>query len=491
MPAKNINDSAHVVHRVKVELRTASRPVALEAQEAFSDCIRNEFPDLLERWFESRFPPGTRWRKERLELNLGRISARNLRTELTRALGVALDTIEREITSESVRSKRNTLIEGNSHPFNSVSERQEHASSAEGEIVFGFVHFLRTGTLPWWLPLARWQAEIPGALFEGRVLMSLGPEIRAVLQENPRSGIRLLAYPELVTNLFASEFPALARAAAFNNLIGKLPGHERPRFELALILGQLSSSTVLSPALESAIRDLARLGGEVLAGSWREIIAEAMRESSTEPPGVASPARRVAEILSKDPASVESDAREVQASQPPRQDPAAFEEGLPTGASGLVILHPYLPQFFRSLAWLNPAQRLLPQMRWHAVQALHWLAHDRLARDEAEVMLEKTLCGIDLNEAGELPTLEPAVMEEGLELLRSVITHWGALRNTSPDGLREAFLARPGLLFLCEKNILRVEGRGYDILLRRLPYSIETVLLPWLKQPLQVEWENM
>ena len=76
MPGVKKNEEAHVTHRVRVEIQAASRAVGLEAQEAFSECIREEFPQLLERWFEARFPPGTRWRKERLELNLGRVSAR-------------------------------------------------------------------------------------------------------------------------------------------------------------------------------------------------------------------------------------------------------------------------------------------------------------------------------------------------------------------------------------------------------------------------------
>src|SRR5688500_166330 len=313
MPAKNINDTAHVAHRVRVEIQAASRAVALDAQEAFSDCIRNEVPDLLERWFESRFPPGTKWRKERLELNLGRISARNLRAEVTRALGVALDSVEKEIVSETVRSKRNTLNGGDSQPFTLLTERKEPSSSPEGEIVFAFVHYLRTGTLPWWLPLARWQPEIPGTLFEGEALMALGPKIRTALRENPRLGLRLLAYPELVTKLFEFEVPALAHAASFKSLIGKLPGRERPRFELALILVHLSSSRVIPLELEIAIQNLARLDGQVVSGLWREIIAEVTRASSIESPQAAFPVRRIAEILSKDPVAVEFEMRALEA----------------------------------------------------------------------------------------------------------------------------------------------------------------------------------
>ncbi len=35
---------------------------------------------------------------------------------------------------------------------------------------------------------------------------------------------------------------------------------------------------------------------------------------------------------------------------------------------------------------------------------------------------------------------------------------------------------------------LKVARTGYDVLLDRLPWGIGFVLLPWMKQPLYVEW---
>ena len=78
--------------------------------------------------------------------------------------------------------------------------------------------------------------------------------------------------------------------------------------------------------------------------------------------------------------------------------------------------------------------------------------------------------------------------DEAESLLRAVIGHWKALKDTSPDGLREAFLARPGLLYLDEPPRLHVETRSYDMLLRRLPWSFELVALPWLRRPIHVRW---
>ena len=111
------------------------------------------------------------------------------------------------------------------------------------------------------------------------------------------------------------------------------------------------------------------------------------------------------------------------------------------------------------------------------------------ARDDAEFVLEKALCGISLARgASTRRKLEPRCIEEAEELLRAVIGHWKALKDTSPDGLREAFLARPGLFYFEEPPRLHVETRGYDVLLSRLPWSFDHVVLPWLRSPIQVRW---
>ena len=164
------------------------------------------------------------------------------------------------------------------------------------------------------------------------------------------------------------------------------------------------------------------------------------------------------------------------------------ENGVSTDSAGLVLLYPFFIRFFQLFGWLDDRLRILDERRWHAAHAMHWIAHKHLARDDVDLALEKALCGIPLGEAARWPELEYRLTEEAESLLRAVIGHWKALKDTSPDGLREAFLVRPGLYYPEKAPHLHVETRAYDMLLSRLPWSFDRVTLPWLRSPIQVRW---
>ena len=80
-------------------------------------------------------------------------------------------------------------------------------------------------------------------------------------------------------------------------------------------------------------------------------------------------------------------------------------------------------------------------------------------------------------------------MDQAHELLASVIEHWQALKNTSVDGLRGAFLRRDGLI--TRKNddwLLQVERKTLDVLLDSIPWGYSTITLPWNGYLIHVEW---
>jgi hypothetical protein len=67
--------------------------------------------------------------------------------------------------------------------------------------------------------------------------------------------------------------------------------------------------------------------------------------------------------------------------------------------------------------------------------------------------------------------------------------------HTSVAGLRESFLQREGRLQQDKTPAgepprwrLRVHTRGIDVLLDRLPWSFQTIRLPWMQGALHVEW---
>jgi hypothetical protein len=74
-------------------------------------------------------------------------------------------------------------------------------------------------------------------------------------------------------------------------------------------------------------------------------------------------------------------------------------------------------------------------------------------------------------------------------MLRAVVSHWTALKRTSVAALREAFLARRGLLAEVDGAWrLRVEPRPVDVLLSHLPWGVGVVSLPWTPTLLFTEW---
>lgn len=80
---------------------------------------------------------------------------------------------------------------------------------------------------------------------------------------------------------------------------------------------------------------------------------------------------------------------------------------------------------------------------------------------------------------------------EANALLEAVVRNWPVLKNTSADGLREAFLQRPGQLLWQEAQerwLVRVERRAHDLLLEQLPWTISMVKLGWMEEMVVVEW---
>jgi hypothetical protein len=166
------------------------------------------------------------------------------------------------------------------------------------------------------------------------------------------------------------------------------------------------------------------------------------------------------------------------------------QEGIYIENAGLVILHPFFSRFFEALD-IARGDRLLEPER--ALGLLHFLVTGQILVPEYELVLPKILCNVALKAP---VTYDPALTnkekDEASALLQAVIRHWGALGNTSPDGLRGTYLIRPGKLSLRDNGewLLQVESKSFDILLEELPWGIRMIKLPWMARLLSVQWRN-
>lgn len=154
---------------------------------------------------------------------------------------------------------------------------------------------------------------------------------------------------------------------------------------------------------------------------------------------------------------------------------------------GLILLWPFLPEFFKRLGLASENQITHPHK---ALLMLHYLAHNKPPRSEDDLTLNKFLCGVGFKEAVDLDKTPSAEEQAAIdELLRAASAHWPGLSQVSSEWLRQVFLRRAGALK--QRNgqwILQVESAVQDALLQRLPWAISLVKLPWLETILSVEW---
>jgi hypothetical protein len=125
-----------------------------------------------------------------------------------------------------------------------------------------------------------------------------------------------------------------------------------------------------------------------------------------------------------------------------------------------------------------------------AVHLLQYLVNGKNNNPEHFLVLNKVFCNVPIEEPvpAEI-TLTDKEKETSEQLLKAVLNSWDKLKNTSIIGLQESFLQRDGaLVFKDDAWHLKVEQRGYDVLLQTLPWTIGMIKTPWMDNFLYVEW---
>jgi len=162
-------------------------------------------------------------------------------------------------------------------------------------------------------------------------------------------------------------------------------------------------------------------------------------------------------------------------------------EGIFIDNAGAVLIAAFLPALFEKLKIAKQSDIVDKDM---AVFVIQYIVSGKTTISEFELVLPKILCGMELESAVNTDKKITAVQRKEVdEMLSSAIEHWSALKNTSVQGLREAFLQRRGkLIFTHNEWLLQVERKSYDMLLQQLPWSFTMLKLPWMKNLLKTDW---
>lgn len=160
--------------------------------------------------------------------------------------------------------------------------------------------------------------------------------------------------------------------------------------------------------------------------------------------------------------------------------------------AGMVLLNPYLMRLFKRFDLVEGKKFKDNGAKEKGVYLLQYLVNKGTDPEEFDLPLNKIICDIPL---GVPIKTEVKLTDEEMKicdgLLDAIVKNWGALKNTSSDGLRTSFLMREGTLHKEASSWkLFVEKKAYDILLKKLPWGYSLIQLPWMEIPLYTEWEG-
>lgn len=437
-----MSDARHHVGRLVFELEAPDRKTLTAWETTLYRQFDHVLLPALQRALDEAEPSGETLRFDRVEVDLGRFDPDAIATEL----GPRLATRLAQTLSGQLPSSEAVSVE--------------------------LSGFLESGELPWIeasQALDRLCAQLLGR--DDASLRSLALELRPTL-------VRRTAAERLAHQLPAALVERLLRALLPDEVAATVPASRRDSAsplhlpqaqaaEVAVVIGQLARAMPLPTAAEVS-RALAALQGRIAPGPPPALQGTPLPSQGAAQPAIPAPA-------------VENE---------------AISPGVrPVPAAGAVLLHPFLADFFERLELTAERGRFRDHdAHCRAVLLTHHLATGAAAAPEPETVLPKLLCGFPLS--APLPRcteLSDEVAAEVDLLLRSVLGQWQALGRTSPAGLREGFLLRPGRLQARDGQgpaawQLWVEARSIDVLLERLPWTLSHVRTPFMKSILRVDW---
>lgn len=407
------------------------------------------------------------------------------------------DSLERA-TVEAIRADLRVRLAGlAAAPPGAVSPDPDtpvRRATARVSRLVSLLHYLETGTVPWYAEPASADLAYVRELEETAV-----SEMAAVLQRLPASPAASAVFLFRLLSLlpepgWVSVVHAVARQRHRSDEPGVIEAIER---------------IATAPERSSARHARLELAAAIIAGWFAPVAAEATTPDGPDRPTVSSDAQRLFDRLalptrlakpinsprcsytspgedSTAPATIED--RHPSAS-PPDAD-RTF--GVPVCYAGLVLLAPFLPRLFAARNVAHPGEKSLNvEALRRAAALLHFAATGENDGHEYELGLIKILLGVPLDQpilfaSGILNRGDREAVES---LLSDVVEHWRVIRPMSIDALRESFLHRRGLLIDARGSWhLRVEAAAIDSFLDHLPWSLTTLTMAWLPSPITLDW---
>lgn len=453
-----MNANAYIIEKVFVEVNTGSMATATALKNHISVLLEQrilpELSKILDEWNQPdkvvRFPT--------FHLNV-QIPADHFD-----------DRLEEAVTDLFAQQMKRVFVSGDGADVPLQNDVAIIPSEENREELFFF--FLEKGFLPWYgtkadlaafLQLPNWKEHLEKPSFLRRLVN--------LLENNAVVGDRFIYQLEEKQKLIFLEKINLAvrQATAIAPLLHKLPPEPQASLFRFLLDVSIGSEPALilhtSSELENVLREKIAVLTSTPSGADKAFFSD-MKGT-----------RNRVEI----PEIEESEQETFFASK---------EEAIAVQNAGLFLLHPFLKSFFEAIDVLDERGQIKGSALHVAIQSLHFLATGDIDFFECNLLFEKFLCGVPLM----MPVLRESLLSETIkgecsQLLYEVIRQWPALKNSSPDGLRQLFIQRKGKLIQEEHRYkLLMERKAQDILLDKLSWNSSLAKIPWRKVLLFVEW---
>lgn len=472
-----MQSQTHIIQRQTLDVEVSDLSQSWAWQERLSRFASGPLASRLAELFNESVRPDEVIRLDRLEL----------RADLSR-----MNDWEGELLAQIESQFLKTIQSAE----NKVS--QEDSTDGLGSFMAAFFYFLEKGRLPWWVSSSvsiGFENELKNWLKIASQKAEWALKFRQVIRSSEVRQRLLGQFSEetlrdLVLVFLKKNEKEVAESQAFaKQIFKKSPTKQielsrvfweaifsKPEDSMVAILADIVfKSLALQPAfLEKSTLELERLRGTDLGhfasespAQFLEFVIENLAPNALTK--IAEPKQSLSEKTTENAG--------------PEADEACFLRN-----AGVVILHPFLPAIFEKMGFAKQGKMKKPE---HAVHLLQYLATGRVGDMEHEMVLNKILCGLPIDQPLERQIrLTKKEKTEADGLLRAVIGHWSALGNTSIDGLRGTFLCREGKLSQKPNGtwLLQVEQQTVDLLLGKLPWSFSTIKLPWMQEMLTVEW---
>lgn len=485
--------NTHIIHRVNLEIDVPEIRLANQVKDDAVRLLYNEILPKLEKYMDTLVAVDEHVQFNQLNINLEKISAENFEQEFTRFIVQAFHEKTEKLTE--------LLQLVNDQPDDEKVVKYTREQSA----LESFLFFLETGRHPWW-------SKKSGELLDEQILSEIvnnsSPEFQeqlsSLLIENHTARERLqnqFSLQFIFQLIFA--FSKTLRGFVEDEITIRIIGLLQKLFERKKSAG-LTLSKPLQKIVKRIISQIINREGILSVKQLNNILDEFSAEftfpdfeDQQEFKLLIDEIRlniKSAPIKNQQDSEFQESEKVIENQEKEFSKKAKKieeeENGIFLDNAGLVLLHPFFESIFRDFELLAEGQFKNSETQTIAVHLLHYLATKQELAPEYDLVLEKFLCvwDLDLPIAREV-TLSQEMKDESENLLKAAIKHWSALKNTSPDGLREGFLQREGKLILNDfQDRLIIESKAQDVLLSHLPWGYSIFKLPWMKNALYVEW---